>query len=354
MTEQNLDERAQQIQEDQAAILAIKEQWGDRLSILAHHYQRPEIVAMGDIIGDSYELSKKAAEAKAEWIVFCGVHFMAQSAAVLARPEQKVLHPNSRAGCPMAEMADPDDLRRALEEIQSVQDDKRVIPLTYMNSMADVKAVVGDAGGAVCTSSNARQAFEWAFAQGDTILFVPDEHLGSNTARAMNIPADQIALYDPQAGEYGGLLKSRLAKARLILWAGFCHVHTWFTPQHIADARSRWPDAQVYVHPECPAEVVAAADGSGSTRFLVDKVAQAEPGSTLVIGTEANLVKRLGMEYPDRRVEPLSPSICPNMARITLRNLRQTLEHLPDGEPVQVPETDRAGAKLALERMLQI
>lgn len=341
-------------EQDKQAILALKKKWGARLAILAHHYQRPEIVAMGDIVGDSYDLSKRGAEAEAEWIVFCGVHFMAQSAAVLARPEQKVFHPNSRAGCPMAEMADPLDVRRALDEIRLTQADKKVVPITYMNSLADVKAVVGEAGGAVCTSSNAQRAFTWAYEQGDTILFVPDEHLGRNTARQMGLSDDEIVMYDPRAGDFGGVGQDALAAARLVLWKGYCHVHTWFTTEHIAEARKQWPGCQIYVHPECPSAVVQAADGSGSTGYLVDKVQNADPGSTLIIGTEANLVKRLGMEFVDRQVLPLSPSICPNMARITLKNLRETLEQLPDASPVVVDESERKGARLALERMLQI
>jgi len=341
-------------QEHRQAILELKRSLGERLIILAHHYQRPELVALGDIRGDSYELSKKAAEASAEWIVFCGVHFMAQSAAVLARPDQQVFHPNPNAGCPMADMASGGDVARALDEIARVQQGKRLVPLTYMNTLVDVKAVVGEGGGAVCTSSNAPRAFEWAYGRGETVLFVPDEHLGRNTAARLGIPDEEIVRYDPAQGELGGLEEGKLARARLVLWAGYCHVHTWFTVQHIEEARSRWPGAEVHVHPECPREVVERADGSGSTGYLVKVVEDAAPGAVLIIGTEVNLINRLAAEHPDKRVLPLARSLCPNMYRISLRHLRSTLERLPDAAPIVIRDQERAGATLALRRMLEL
>jgi len=336
------------------AIRARKAELGQRLVILTHHYQRPEIVALGDIRGDSYELSKRAAQSAAEWIVFCGVHFMAQSAAVLARPEQRVFHPNPDAGCPMADMAVAVDMARALAEIERAQPGRRVVPLAYMNTLADVKALVGNRGGAICTSSNAQQAFAWAWQRGDTILFVPDEFLGRNTAQKCGLRPEEIALYDPQAGQLGGCREQDLARARLVLWAGYCHVHAWFRAEHVEQVRRLWPGCRVYVHPECSPEVVAVADGAGSTGYLVRMVEQAAPGSTLIIGTEVNLVQRLALEYPDRRVLPLDRSLCPNMFRITTRYLLNTLQRLPDLNHVVVDEAEQRGARLALERMLEI
>ncbi|MFH1809657.1 MAG: quinolinate synthase NadA [Pseudomonadota bacterium] len=335
-------------------IRELRDRLGDRLLILTHHYQRPELVALGHIRGDSYELSRLAADSRAEWIVFCGVHFMAQSAAVLARDDQRVFHPNPRAGCPMADMAERGDVQRALDVFHRLRPSSRVVPLTYMNTLADVKAVVGENGGAVCTSSNAERAFRWAYGRGEQILFVPDEHLGRNTAASLGLVDDEIALYDPHAGELGGLSEDALARARLVLWSGYCHVHTWFSVEHIAAARQRWPGCVIHVHPECRREVVQQADGAGSTGYLVRAVQEAKPGDTLVIGTEVNLVTRLAAEFPDRTVVPLDRSLCPNMYRITLRHLQETLLQLPELNQVQVNPRDLEGARLALQRMLEL
>ncbi|MBN2358484.1 MAG: quinolinate synthase NadA [Deltaproteobacteria bacterium] len=336
------------------AIRARKTELGDRLVILTHHYQRPEIVALGDLRGDSYELSKLAAQTAAEWIMFCGVHFMAQAAAVLARPEQRVVLPNHDAGCPMADMAAAPDVNRALDDIARLQPGRRVVPLAYMNTLAEVKAVVGERGGAICTSSNARQAFDWAYQRGDVVLFVPDEYLGRNTARQQGLNEEEIALYDPQRGALGGCSERELASARLVLWGGYCHVHTWFRPEQVDEARRLWPGCQVHVHPECRTEVVARADGAGSTGYLVRMVEQAGPGSTVIVGTEFNLVRRLALEHPDRRVLPLDRSLCPNMARTTTRHLLNALSRLPGLAPIAVDEAQQRGARLALERMLEI
>jgi len=344
----------QRQEELRRSIAEVRQRLGDRVIILTHHYQRPELVALGDIRGDSYELSKKAAEASAEWIVFCGVHFMAQAAAVLARPEQVVFHPNPNAGCPMADMASGAEVARALDEIGRVQGGRRQVPLTYMNTLANVKAIVGERGGAVCTSSNAPRAFEWAYERGDTVLFVPDEHLGRNTARRLEIAPDEMALYDPRAGELGGLSEAELARARLVLWAGYCHVHTWFSVEQVAAARQRWPGCEVHVHPECRAEVVEQADGAGSTGYLVKVAQEAAPGATIVIGTEINLVNRLAAEHPEKNIHPLDRSLCPNMYRITARHLLTTLERLPDHNQVSVRDDERDGARLALQRMLEL
>lgn len=335
-------------------ILELKKKWGRKLVILTHHYQRPEIVNVGDVRGDSYELAREAARRDdVEHIVFCGVLFMAEAAAVLARDDQRVYHPNTNAGCPLADFADAIQLGRALARIEEVRGAGSVIPITYMNSNVDVKAVVGASGGTVCTSSNAPRAFEWALARKPSVLFVPDEHLGRNTAAQLGIPDEEIVVWDPWH-EDGTASFAELMSATVILWRGHCHVHAWFRPDHVREARRACPDALVYVHPECRQEVVRMADGAGSTRYLVGAAAEAPAGSTLYIGTEINLVTRLSMEHRDKRILPLAHSLCPNMYRITMSRLRDTLAALPGGEPVTVGENIRENARLALERMLDI
>ncbi len=338
-----------------ARIHELKALHGDRLVMLAHHYQRPEIVAVGDLRGDSFALSRLAAEQdKAEFIVFCGVHFMAESAVILARPGQRVFHPNLNAGCPMADMVERPDAEIAWETLTEAFGEGVMVPITYMNSPASVKAFCGDRGGLVCTSSNARRSFEWAFDRGEKIIFFPDEHLGRNTALDMGIPEEQLVLWDPAAGPWGGASEEAVRAARVILWKGYCHVHTWFSPEHVDQAREKWPGCKVIVHPECRHEVVAMADGAGSTAYLVDFVEQAPSGSTIVIGTEINLTARLAMEHPDKVVVDLARSLCPNMFRISLKHLRETLEELGERGEIIVPEADRRSARVALERMLTL
>ncbi len=335
-------------------ILDLKKQWGDRLLVLTHHYQRPEIVQLGDVRGDSFELAREAASRQGvEHIVFCGVLFMAEAAAIVARPEQRVYHPDPNAGCPLADHADAVQVERAIEAIEGVRGRGTVTPVTYMNSDASVKAVCGAAGGTVCTSSNAPKAFEWALERGECVLFVPDEHLGRNTAAALSIPDRDVVVWDPWK-EGANLDASDLGRARVILWRGHCHVHSWFRPDHVARARAASPEALVYVHPECHREVVELADGAGSTRYLVQAAEEAPAGSTIYIGTELNLVTRLDMEHEDKTILPLARSLCPNMFRITPRRLRDTLARLPGGESVSVDEKVRENAQLALERMLRM
>ncbi|MBW2260777.1 MAG: quinolinate synthase NadA [Deltaproteobacteria bacterium] len=335
-------------------ILDLKKKWGEKLLILTHHYQRPEVVRLGDVRGDSFELAREASRREdVEHIVFCGVLFMAEAAAIVARPEQKVYHPNMNAGCPLADYADAVQVERAIAAIEEVRGKGSVTPVTYMNSDASVKAVCGAAGGTVCTSSNAPRAFEWALERGECVLFVPDEHLGWNTAAALSVPDGEVVVWDPW--ENGGNLDAaELGRARIILWRGHCHVHTWFRPDHIQRARDASPEALVYVHPECHRDVVALADGAGSTRYLVQAAEQAPAGATIYIGTEINLVTRLDMEHEDKTILPLARSLCPNMFRITLRRLRDTLACLPDGETVMVDQEVRENAQLALERMLAL
>ncbi|MFH2008264.1 MAG: quinolinate synthase NadA [bacterium] len=330
----------------------LRRELGGRVVILTHHYQRPELVRAGDLKGDSFELSRQAARADAEVIVFCGVHFMAEAAAILCRDDQEVIMPDWSAGCPMADMAPIELVEQAWQRIlRAVGDEAEVMPLTYMNSAAAVKGFCGDRGGAVCTSSNAPRAMTWAFEQRPRVLFLPDQHLGRNTARKLGVSAEQVVLYRPRQPD-GGLSDEELRGAKVILWQGHCHVHTYFRPEHIEAARKAHPDARVVVHPECRAEVVEAADGNGSTSYLVKAVEEAAPGSKTIIGTEINLITRLAEDYPDRTVLPLARSLCPNMFRIEPEDLRDALERLDDWPRITVAPAVASGARLALDRML--
>ncbi len=337
-----------------------KKRLGGGLVILGHHYQREGIVALSDFKGDSFALSREAASCEgAEYIVFCGVHFMAESARILASQRQRVFLPAMNAGCPMADMAEIDEVETAWDTLTKHLDGKDIVPVTYMNSSAAIKAFCGEHGGAVCTSSNATKVFSWALDAGKVIFFLPDEHLGRNTSNALGIPKSEQVLWDRRQ-ERGGVRPADLDGARVILWKGFCHVHTHFTLEHVREMRSRHPQGKLVVHPECREEVVAEADYVGSTRFIVDVVEKADPGSTIVIGTEINLVSRLAHENPDKTVLPLSRSLCHNMFKITPAALLWTLESLgsgngagPDNE-VFVDEDVMKNARIALERMLEL
>jgi len=340
-------------------IAARKAELGSRLCVLAHHYQRDEIVEQADFVGDSLRLSRAAAERRdARYIVFCGVHFMAESAAVLARPGQSVILPNPRAGCPMAVMARAADVRAAMDEIASLTEEK-VVPITYVNSTAEAKAVTGSLGGACCTSANAASVFRWALdpaGGGATkILMIPDEHLGRNTAVALGYDDGAWAIYDPVLPD-GGLSREDVRRATFLLWKGHCYVHQQFTVEHVLAVRRRGKDAAVMVHPECARDVVAAADLAGSTEQILRAVAEAPPGSRWAIGTESHLVRRLARRYPDRAVACLSPAnpVCVQMQRIDPAHLLWTLDNLADGTPVNrvtVRQEIAAEARRALGRM---
>lgn len=285
---------------DEAAVVdrvrEIKEEYGSRLVLLGHHYQRREIVELADFRGDSFELCRAAASQDgAEFIIFCGVRFMVESARVLARPDQKVYHPNERAGCPMADMANSHLVEGAWGDLERRNLAEGTIPVTYMNSDADLKAFTGRNGGIVCTSSNATRVFEWAFERGERIIFYPDEHLGRNVANQMGLPREQVHIYDPRH-ELGGLTEEQLANSKVLLWKGFCHVHTHFTTDHIDQAREKWPGVYVMAHPECTEEVIGASDYSGSTSQMCKKVADAPAGSKFAIATEINMIHRLAWE----------------------------------------------------------
>lgn len=336
---------------------AAVQQHGTDLLILAHHYQRRDIVELSHRRGDSFELARSARrEVQARWVVFCGVRFMAESAAILAAPGQHVIHPDARAGCPLADMADLHEVQAAWDELEGILGgmEGQVTPVTYINSSAELKAFCGRNRGTICTSSNAGHAFDWAMEGAKRVFFFPDQHLGRNTAVSHGIPADQILLWRKDEPLGGNSLEA-VRHARVILWDGYCHVHTWFTTKQIEDIRAEHPGIQVVVHPECPLEVVAAADANGSTSFIIDYVKRAAPGSIIAVGTEFNLVERLSREAEGgKTIIPLARSLCPNMYRINPQNLCWSLEHPEAYTPVTVDQDISRDALTALDRMLSL
>jgi len=338
-------------------IRTAKENLGKRSIILTHHYQRLEIVELGDAVGDSYGLSQIAASSEdVEFIFFCGVHFMAEAAYILAKPHQKVFLPNPLAGCPMADMAEIEDVLNAWEILEEFGGDKRIMPISYMNSAAALKAFVGEHGGLICTSSNADAAYKWALERREKLFFFPDRHLGYNTAIKYGLTRDDMVIWD-FAKDQGGLTNEQIEKAKIILWKGHCHVHTNFRSWHAKDVREKYPDAKIVVHPECSHAVVEQADASGSTSFIVKFVEKQPPGSVIAIGTEINLINRLAHDHPDKKIFELSGQTCPvcaNMYRTTLNDLAYCLENYDDIKPIMVPDDIRSNAHLALERMLEV
>jgi quinolinate synthase len=347
-------------------ILAAKDTLGESVVILGHFYQRDEVVRYADFVGDSYQLARAATErSAARSIIFCGVHFMAETADMLSTPEQSVILPNLAAGCSMADMADIDSVTECWEQLTAIfgsepdADGRQpVIPVTYMNSSAALKGFCGENGGIVCTSSNAAAVLQWAFERGRRVLFFPDQHLGRNTAKAMGVPLEQMPMWNPRR-PWGGTDEQTLRDARVILWHGFCSVHRRFTVAQIEKARAEHPGVRVIVHPECPMPVVDAADESGSTDYIRKAVAAAAPGSTFAIGTEINMVNRLAAEYPEHTIFCLDPVICPcsTMYRIHPGYLAWVLEGLVQGRVVNritVPDTVAVPARVALNRMLAV
>jgi len=340
-------------------IASAKAALGDRLLILGHHYQRDEVMRWADARGDSFGLSRQAAaNATAEFIVFCGVHFMAESADILTGDHQSVILPDLNAGCSMADMADIDSVEEAWDELAAVVDVDRLVPITYMNSSAALKAFVGRKGGAVCTSSNARAVITWALGRGEKLLFFPDQHLGRNTATQLGYGPADMRVWDPRR-DLGGLQDTDVKEATFLLWKGHCSVHQRFSVDHVRAFRAEHPDGMVLAHPECSAEVVGMADEVGSTDFIIKAVDAALPGSVLGIATEIHLVQRLAAEHPDRTVVSLDPIVCPcsTMFRIDAAHLAWVLENLVEGRVVNQikvdPETAE-WARVALERMLAI
>lgn len=336
-------------------VIEIKAKYGSRLFLPCHHYQKDEVVKFADATGDSLKLAQLSeANTEAEFIVFCGVHFMAETADILTSKNQKVFLPDMRAGCSMADMADMQQTERAWEKLQEMLGDT-ILPLTYVNSTAAIKAFVGDKGGATVTSSNAETMLNWAFDQKERILFLPDQHLGRNTAVNLGISLDEMAVWDPHTDtlEY----KGDLSALKVILWKGHCSVHENFTVENIADVRKQYPEMNIIVHPECQREVVALSDYAGSTSYIINAIENAAPGTSWAIGTEMNLVKRIIQDHPDKNIISLNPHMCPclTMNRIDLPHLAWCLDMLEsesDHNRIIVSEDIAGSAKLALDRML--
>jgi quinolinate synthase len=338
-------------------IRSAKARLGEDLVILGHHYQRDEVVKFADFRGDSLKLSYQAAETDARYIVFCGVHFMAESADILRRDHQIVVLPDLNAGCSMADMADIGQVETCWTELHSLGDLK-IIPITYMNSTAAIKSFTGEHGGSVCTSSNATRVMRWAFERGEKVLFLPDEHLGRNTAFRIGVPLDQMIVWDPYQ-DLGGNSPEAIRRARVILWKGYCSVHQRFSPQHIERVRREHPGIRVIVHPECRFEVAQAADQIGSTEGIINAIANSPAGSQWAVGTEIHLVNRLGKEMADRKVISLDPNVCvcTTMFRITPHHLLWALENLASDNvvnPISVDDRTRHFARVSLDRMLSL
>jgi quinolinate synthase len=342
-----------------------KERLGSKLCVLGHHYQRDEVIKFADFTGDSLKLSQLAAgQSDAEFIVFCGVHFMAESADIVSTPQQKVVLPNLHAGCAMAEMADLEDVAAGMEEVAEMAD-STVIPISYVNSTADIKALTARAGGACCTSSNVRNVFEWALRPADQggagagkIFCIPDQHLGRNTAMAMGYSEAECCVYDPNLPN-GGLTQDDIRRATFILWKGHCYVHQLFRPEHVAAVREAHPGIRVIVHPECPRGVVELADASGSTAQIITAIEAAEPGTKWAVGTESNLVNRLAKRHGDKVICVLNQAsaACTQMCRIDRPHLLWVLDAIAAGKLVNhivVPQAIAAEAKIALQRMIDI
>ena len=350
-----------------ARIADARAKLGNRLVILGHHYQRDEVIRFADYTGDSYRLANQiASRPEAEYIVFCGVHFMAESADVLCAPHQQVILPDLAAGCSMADMAAPDQLEACWEELTQMGVTPRrgsgqagVIPVTYINSAASIKAFVGERGGTVCTSSNAAATLKWAFERGEKILFLPDQHLGRNTAYKMGIPLDEMVVWDPDE-IFGGLDPDDVKRARMILWKGHCSVHIRFSAVQIAAVRKQHPGIRVIVHPEVPWDVVQAADDSGSTEYIIKQIKESPVGSVWAVGTEVHLVNRLAQEVaPGRTVISLDQfgCLCSTMFRVSPNHLLWILEELVEGRVhnrIVVPGDEKRWTRVALDRMLSI
>ena len=351
-------------------INAVRAEMGPKLLILGHHYQQDEVIALSDLQGDSYQLSKMAAESRdCRFIAFCGVHFMAETADIVANSPQKlaerggervtVVLPDMAAGCSMADMAAIDQVESCWEELGEVIDTASITPVTYINSAANLKAFCGRHGGIVCTSSNAAAVLKWSFDRTERVLFFPDQHLGRNTAKAMGIPLDQMVVWNPHADRLGGNSPEAIQHSKVLLWQGHCSVHAMFRTEHVDAFRAKYPGIKILVHPECSMEVVDKSDVRGSTSKIIRTVEEAPPGTKWAIGTELHLVNRLKHEHPDQEIHFLSPVVCmcATMYRIDLAHLCWALENLAAGTPVNVVQVDPETAHhalVALERMLAV
>ena len=348
-------------EECEARILAAREALGERLVILCHHYQRDEVFQHANFTGDSLKLSRQAAASKADYIVFCGVHFMAEVADILSRPEQVAILPDMSAGCSMADMADLQNVERAWQELSAVLDpDELITPVTYINSAADLKAFCGSHGGIVCTSTNASHVLEWSFGRREKVLFFPDQHLGRNTGYTMGIPLDEMVIWDFDK-PLGGLTVEQIQKAKIILWKGFCSVHQMFQPEQIDNFKQKYPETKIISHPESPFEVCQKSDYIGSTEYIINTIAEAEANTRWLVATELNLVNRLHEQYrhEGKNVHFMSPNVCmcSTMFRIDPQHLAWVLENLVEGHVVNqisVPTDVAEQAKRALDRMLDV
>jgi quinolinate synthase len=342
-------------------ILAAKAALGKRAVILGHHYQRADVYKHADLTGDSLKLSKLASQTSADCLVFCGVHFMAEVADILSKPEQTVILPDMNAGCSMADMANVAKVERAWRELAEVLDpDAEVTPVTYINSAADLKAFCGEHGGIVCTSSNAKQILEWSFARRAKVLFFPDQHLGRWSGYMIGIPPDEMLVWDFDE-PLGGLTPEQIRKAKVLLWKGHCSVHQMFQVQHVLNFRSRYPEGMVISHPECNFEVCKMSDYVGSTDFIINTIAESKPNTRWLVGTELNLVNRIAEQFKPQGkiVQFMAPTVCmcSTMARIDPQHLAWTLDNLVESKvvnPIRVPVRDAELARVALKRMLEV
>jgi quinolinate synthase len=356
-------DRFKPLQDDacDSRILAAKAALGKRAVILGHHYQRADVYKHADLSGDSLKLSKLASQTNADYLVFCGVHFMAEVADILSKPEQSVILPDMNAGCSMADMANVAKVERAWRELAEVLDpDAKVTPVTYINSAADLKAFCGEHGGIVCTSSNAKQVLEWSFARREKVLFFPDQHLGRWSGYMIGIPPDEMLVWDFDE-PLGGLTPEQIRKAKVLLWKGHCSVHQMFQVQHVLNFRSRYPEGMVISHPECNFEVCKMSDYVGSTDFIINTIAESKPNTRWLVGTELNLVNRIAEQYKPQGkiVQFMAPTVCmcSTMARIDPQHLAWTLENLVECNVVnqiRVPAREAELARIALKRMLEV
>jgi quinolinate synthase len=339
-------------EEIDARIAKVKLSLGDKLTILGHYYQRDDVVKWSDHQGDSFKLAKYGSEAAAEHIVFCGVRFMAEASAILAKEGQRVYLPALDAGCPLADMAEGFQIQQAWRALEAAGIADNFIPVVYMNSSAEIKAFCGKNGGTVCTSSSAQGAYDWAASKGKKLFFLPDENLGTNTALAKGVKRDEIYTWDPSLDGFDQV--ARAEGAKFVAWKGFCHVHTFFTVDHVKKAREEYSGCKIAVHPECFPEVVELSDANGSTSFLKKYAEDAPGGSTVVIGTEISFVNRIAQENPGKKIVPLARSLCPNMFRTSPADLLWVLENLGRVNEIVVDAETIEGARIALDRMLRL
>ena len=336
-------------------LAAIKKRLGNKVVVLGHHYQQDDVISFADVTGDSLELAKKAAaEKNAEYIMYCGVHFMAEVADMLTSENQKVILPDLRAGCSMADMANRREIDIAWKHMCEVTQEK-IVPITYINCSAALKSFVGENNGSICPSSNAEKIIRWALSQGEKLLFFPDQHLGRNTCHKLGISLEDMVVYNPTM-RHGGLTPEQIQKAKVILWYGFCSVHQGFNANQIKEWRQREPDRIMIVHPECNFDVVQAADMAGSTSFIINQIKAAKPGTKFAVGTEINLVNRLAQTYPELDIKSLSPfqCLCTTMYRIRPRWLLESFRSIERGEPINVIKVDDVTKKYALKALDQM